>query len=125
MKWNLCDSELKLHFGHYLCTKHLAMRKNIASKNKNIPPTAQQNQPNYSEFLWYKKHEKALLSEYMGRFIVIKNEEVIGNYDTKTEAWQATIPYHAPGNFIIHHCVPVDVKRLPRLASRQFVTIHE
>lgn len=101
------------------------MRKNIASKNKLTQPAAQQMQPNYSEFLWYKKHEESLLNEYLGRYIVIKNEEVIGDYDSKTQAWKATIATHAPGSFIIHHCVPVDIKRLPRLASRLFVTIHE
>ncbi len=102
------------------------MRKNTASKNKVEYSTAsQQHLPNYAEFLWYKKHEKALLKKYLGRFIVIKDEQVIADYDTKTKAWQATIKTHQPGTFIIHHCVPVDVKRLPRLASRQFVTVHE
>ena len=102
------------------------MRKNTTSKNKVKSTTAvQEQQPNYAEFLWYNKHEKALLNKYLGRYIVIKDEQVIADYDTKTQAWQETIKTHEPGTFIIHHCVPVDVKRLPRLASRQFVTAHE
>lgn len=78
---------------------------------------------NYKEFLWYKKHESELLERYFGRYLVIKNEAVVADYGTKTLAWQETIKTHKPGTFIIHHCVPIDPRKLPRLVNRQFVTV--
>ena len=100
------------------------MRKVISSKSKQISSASAADMPNYKEFLWYKKHEEALLKQYFGRFLVIKDEKVLADFDSKIQAWQETIKTHQPGSFIIHHCVSVDVKRLPRLANRQFLTVH-
>ena len=101
------------------------MRKVTTAKNKRKSSVNSSDLPNYSEFLWYKNHEEALLQRYLGRYLVIKAGQVLADYDSKIQAWQETIKTHQPGSFIIHHCVPVDVKRLPRLANRQFVTVHE
>ena len=100
------------------------MRKVTSSNSKQKPAANAADMPNYKEFLWYKKHEKALLKQYLGRFLVIKDEKVIADFDSKVEAWKETIKAHEPGSFIIHHCVPVDVKHLPRLANRQFSAVN-
>jgi hypothetical protein len=100
------------------------MRKIVHTPNKGITPAPTPEMPNYQEFLWYKLHEEDLLRRYKGRYLVIKGEQVIADYGSKIQAWQETIKTHQPGSFIIHYCAPVDVKRLPRLANRQFVTVH-
>jgi hypothetical protein len=100
------------------------MRK-VTGKTKKIKTsTTASGLPNYKEFLWYKIHEEELLKQYLGRYLVIKDEMIIADYGTKALAWQETIKSHKPGTFIIHHCIPVDVTRLPRLANRQFLTVH-
>ncbi|MBK9014514.1 MAG: hypothetical protein IPM82_10740 [Saprospiraceae bacterium] len=48
------------------------MRKIIASKNKVKSPTAGHQLPNYAEFLWYKKHEKALLKSILDVLLSLK-----------------------------------------------------
>ncbi|MBK8562792.1 MAG: hypothetical protein IPN76_05465 [Saprospiraceae bacterium] len=100
------------------------MRKVVNTAQKGVAPLPPPEMPNYVEFLWYKKHETELLLRYKGRYLVIKGEQVIADYESKVKAWQETLKNHQPGSFIIHHCAPVDVKRLPRLANRQFVTVH-
>jgi hypothetical protein len=39
--------------------------------------------PNFKEYLWFEAHEEELLRQYFGRYIVIKNEQVIGDYGTR------------------------------------------
>jgi hypothetical protein len=100
------------------------MRKVTSTKIKGNSSSTGSNLPNYTEFLWYKNHEEELLQRYLGRFLVIKGGQVLADYDSKIQAWQETIKAHQSGSFIIHHCVPVDVKRLPRLSNRQYGTVH-
>ncbi len=100
------------------------MRKATSIHKDKVIPAPNATLPNYKEFLWYQHNEDLLLNQYFGRFIVIKDEKVLGDFASKAEAWLATIKNHLPGSFIIHHCVPVDAKRLPRLANRQFVMVH-
>ncbi len=60
------------------------------------------------EFEFYKENQAKLVSEYCGRFIVIKNEEVIGVYDLEIDAYQETQKTHKLGSFLIQHVTEGD-----------------
>lgn len=79
--------------------------------------------PNFKEYLWFEAHEAELLRQYFGRYIVIKDEQVIGDYGTRKLARQQTLKNHKPGTFIIHFCADKDPRRVPRLTGRQLITV--
>ncbi len=80
--------------------------------------------PNFKEYLWFKQQEKELMQRYYGRYIVIKEEKVIGDYGTWRLAVQQTIRHHKPGTFVIQHCLEKDPRWAPRLQGRQIVTVY-
>ncbi len=79
--------------------------------------------PNFREYLWYKAHEEELLEKSPGRYIVIKNEQVMGDFESRKAARLEALKLHKPGTFIIHHCVEEKASLAPRLYGRQLVTI--
>ncbi|MCC7246804.1 MAG: hypothetical protein IT269_14055 [Saprospiraceae bacterium] len=79
--------------------------------------------PNFKEYLWYEANEKELLKQYQGRYIVIKNEQVIGDYESRKQARQETLKNHESGSFIIHLCSIGDPRRAPRISGRQIVVV--
>jgi hypothetical protein len=58
------------------------------------------------EFKYYLDHQKDLLAKYKGRFIVIMNDEVIGDFGTEQEAYDETVKHHKVGTFLIQKCIP-------------------
>jgi len=58
------------------------------------------------EFQYFLDHQKELVKEYIGRFIVIKNKKVIGVYNTEGEAFTETQKKHELGSFLIQECKP-------------------
>jgi len=58
------------------------------------------------EFDFYLKNQEELVSKYKGRFVVIKNQEVIGNYHNQVEAINETSKNHELGTFIVQQCLP-------------------
>ena len=85
--------------------------------------TAFQKYPNFKEYLWFKKHEPVLMQRYFGRYVVVKDEKIIGDYGSRKLARQQTIQNHKPGTFIIHLCTTADTRRVPRVRGRQIVVI--
>jgi len=57
-----------------------------------------------NEFKYYLDHQAELVKKYSGKFIVIKNESVIGVYDNNIEAYTETIKVEELGSFLIQHC---------------------
>jgi hypothetical protein len=57
--------------------------------------------PLKKEFEYYKTNQVILVGKYEGKFIVIKNEAVIGEYDTEIEAYQEAQKEHELGTFLI------------------------
>lgn len=53
------------------------------------------------EFQYYLDNQDSLVSKYEGRYIVIKNQMVIGDYDTEIEAFEASILENEVGTFLI------------------------
>lgn len=58
------------------------------------------------EFKYYLSHQKDLVEKHKGKFIVLKNEKVIGVYDSHSEAYSETIKNEELGTFLIQHCLP-------------------
>lgn len=56
-------------------------------------------------YQYYTSHKNELLKEYLNRFLVIKDNQIIGDYNSQEEAYKETIKTHEPWTFIIQHCV--------------------
>jgi hypothetical protein len=57
-------------------------------------------------FKYYLVHQLELVKKYNGKFIVIKDENVIGVYASHSEAYNETVKGHELGTFLIQHCLP-------------------
>lgn len=53
------------------------------------------------ETKYYQDHHADLFAEFADRVVVIKGEQVIGDYGTVSEAYAATAAEHEPGTFLI------------------------
>ena len=58
------------------------------------------------EFQYYLDHQKELIEQYNGQFIVIVGHEVVGSYSTQREAYDDSINEHEEGKFLIQLCSP-------------------
>ncbi|MDP2301790.1 MAG: hypothetical protein Q8N03_05125 [Ignavibacteria bacterium] len=58
------------------------------------------------EFEYYIANQDKFVSEYKGKFLVIKEQLIIGIYDTEIEAYNESIKEHALGTFLIQECQP-------------------
>ena len=58
------------------------------------------------EFRYYLDHQNELVELYNDKFIVIVGEEVIGAYDSPSDAYDSAITSHDAGTFLIQHCAP-------------------
>lgn len=58
------------------------------------------------EFKYYMAHQDELVKQYNGRFIVIKDSQVIGVYDSEFEAINETAKQHELGTFLVQKCEP-------------------
>lgn len=58
------------------------------------------------EFKYYIDHQDELVKKYNNKFIVIKNNIIIGAYDSELEAYNETLKKHELGTFLIQHCLP-------------------
>jgi hypothetical protein len=64
------------------------------------------NQPLKKEFEYFLSHQTELVQKYDGKFIVIKNEGVVGSYDSESEAFEDSSKKYEPGTFLIQKCSP-------------------
>lgn len=53
------------------------------------------------DFLYYRNNQKDLVEKYEGKFIVIKNQEVQGVYDSEIEAYEKAQEKFELGTFLI------------------------
>ena len=58
----------------------------------------------HNEFEYYLAHQEELISQYEGRYIVLKDNKVLGDYSSRIEAYKETKKHHALGTFIIQLC---------------------
>jgi hypothetical protein len=62
--------------------------------------------PLEKEFQFYLDHQDELVAKYNGRVVVIKGEEVIGDYADEMEAVSETRKTHPLGTFLVQRCTP-------------------
>ncbi len=58
------------------------------------------------ELEYFKTNQKELLQKYAGKFLVIKNQEVQGVYDTEIQSYTEAKKKFELGTFLIQHCLP-------------------
>ncbi len=58
------------------------------------------------EFNYYLEYQDELVKKYNGKFIVIKNCDVIGAFDSELEAVEKTAEKHELGTFLVQKCEP-------------------
>ena len=58
------------------------------------------------EFQYYVDNQSKLVKSYSGKFLVIKNQKIIGVYDSQVEAYQQTLSSEKEGTFLIQECRP-------------------
>jgi len=62
--------------------------------------------PLEKEFSFYVQNQDALVKQYDGKFIVIKDCKVIGAYDNEMQAVTETNKIHDAGTFLVQKCEP-------------------
>lgn len=58
------------------------------------------------EFNYYLSHQDELVKKYNGKFVVIKDESVLGAYDSEAQAVVETSKSHELGTFLVQKCEP-------------------
>ena len=58
------------------------------------------------EFEYYLSHQKELVNQYNGKFLVIIGEEVVGVYNSYEEAITESQKKYEIGKFLIQECLP-------------------
>jgi len=58
------------------------------------------------EFDYFIANQTELVNKYLNKFIVIKNEKVVGVYDSHIQAYNESIKTMNLGTFLIQHCLP-------------------
>jgi len=58
------------------------------------------------EFEFYLKNQGEFARKYNGKYIVIKNQEVIGVFESEIEAVEKTSANHELGTFLVQKCEP-------------------
>ena len=69
------------------------------------------------EFEYYLENRIDLAEKYDGRYIVIKNRNVIGDFDTRRAAIETTMKTHMLGTFLVQKC-----SRDPDSAKQRFLS---
>ncbi len=59
-----------------------------------------------SEFDWYLENQNDLVKKYNGKYLVIKDQEVIGTCDDELKAIRETALSHEMGTFLVQLCEP-------------------
>ena len=57
--------------------------------------------PLKKEFQFYLEHQNEMVAKYDGKFIVLKNEEVLGAYDDELTAITEAQKSHEIGTFLV------------------------
>ena len=57
------------------------------------------------EFQFYLDNQKELVEKYSGKFIVIKNNSIIGVYNSHSDAYNNSLKENELGTFLIQHCI--------------------
>lgn len=70
------------------------------------------------EFKYYLEHQTELVNKYNGKYIVLKDFQVIGAYDSEIEAIEKSRQKHELGTFLVQKCEPGDTSYTQTYHSR-------
>jgi hypothetical protein len=73
------------------------------------------------EFDFYLANQAEFVKTYLGKYIVLKDQKVIGVYDSNIEAYEQTEKEHALGTFLIQLVEPGVENYTQTFHSRVFV----
>lgn len=58
------------------------------------------------EFKYYIDNQNELVKKYLGKFLVIIGEQVVGSYDSYEESLSESQKKYEIGKFLIQQCLP-------------------
>ena len=64
------------------------------------------NQMLEKEFKYFNDHITELIKEFAGKYIVIKDDKILGSYPTTEEALKETLKEHKAGSFLLQFVSP-------------------
>ena len=67
---------------------------------------------------YYLDHQTEFVGKYNGKYLVIKDNSVVGVYDNESEAYFESEAKYGLGNFIIQLCTPGDEAYAQHFMSR-------
>ena len=70
------------------------------------------------EFNYFIDHQVELVEKYLGKYLVIKGEDIIGVFDNEPEAYFETSKTQELGTFLIQFCEPGDSSYTQTFHSR-------
>ena len=75
------------------------------------------------EFQYYLDNQADFVKKYPKKFLVIKNQEVVGVYDTKEKAYDDATSKFDLGTFLIQQCLPGTLGHTQTFHSQVVFTI--
>jgi hypothetical protein len=73
------------------------------------------------EYEFFQKNKAEFKEKYLRKFVVIKNEQLLGVYSTSAEALAETLKKHKIGTFLIQQILEKEEDYIQRFHSRVFV----
>lgn len=70
------------------------------------------------EFNYYRQHQEEMVRLYKGKFVVIRDSQVLGAYDTELDAIKETSAKYPIGTFLIQKCEAGDASLTQMFHSR-------
>jgi hypothetical protein len=58
------------------------------------------------EFKYYRDNQQKLTEKYLGKFLIIKGQRVVGTFDDHIIAYETAKDKYGLGNFLLQHCLP-------------------
>jgi len=58
------------------------------------------------EFQYYLDNQKEFVKKFEGKFLVIKDLQIKGAYDSQGDAYENAVKEFELGTFLIQHCIP-------------------
>ena len=71
-----------------------------------------------SEFKYYLDNRDELVKKFLGRYLIIKDQQVVGDYATEMDAYNDGLSKYEPGAFLIQQCLPGDKSITQTFRSR-------
>jgi hypothetical protein len=62
--------------------------------------------PLEKEFLFYLENHSRLLSTYRGKYVLIRDERILGAFDSEMDAIKAGVDKFPLGTFLVQRCEP-------------------